>query len=78
MRLEAKKYLYDIQQAASLIVQFTEAKPSPTISRTQCCGSQLKERLPPLAKLSPNSQNSIPHWQHNSANINESSLSAMF
>jgi len=26
MRLEAKKYLYDIQQAASLIVQFTEAK----------------------------------------------------
>jgi hypothetical protein len=39
MRLEAKKYLYDIQQAASLIVQFTEAKPSPTISRTQCCGS---------------------------------------
>jgi len=36
MQLETKKYVYDIQQAASLIVQFTEAKTFADYQQDSC------------------------------------------
>lgn len=54
MRLDARKYLYDIKLAARLVLQFTEGKTFADY-KIPCSGSQSKERSRSLAKLSPNS-----------------------
>ena len=37
MRLETRKYLYDIQQAAALLKDFTVARRLGTMRVTPCC-----------------------------------------
>ena len=37
MRLEARKYLYDIQRAAALLTEFTVGKTFGTMRATPCC-----------------------------------------
>ena len=58
MRLEAQKYLFDIQRAAALLTEFTApGRRSPTTRRIPCCAAVerefevIGEALARLAKL---------------------------
>ena len=52
MRLEAKKYLYDMQQAAALLTQFTAGKGFATTLATPCSAP----------RSSANSRSSVKLW----------------
>ena len=78
MQLEARKYLYDIQQAADLIVQFTSGKTFVDYQREPMLRLAVEraltitgEALSQLAKLDPT-------LAAISANTSESSRSGKF
>ena len=70
MQLEAKKFLYDIQQSAQLIVKFTDAKTFDNYSEEEMLRSAVErqfeiigEALSQLAKLDPAIAEKITGYQ---------------
>lgn len=70
MRLEAKKYLLDVQAAADLISQFTSGKSFPDYSSDALLRSGVErqfeivgEALRGLATIDPESASTIPEYR---------------
>ena len=78
MRLEARKYLYDIQDAAGLAAQFTAGKNFTDYQADPMLRLAVERAFSIIGKHSPSLRTSMPRWRRRSRIVATSLPFAIF